>query len=91
MEEQKKSLTWEDMDVIAEILYEQNPDVSPAQISNEDIRQKVIKIDEFSDLQPPEVSELYVSAISTRWVGLRHGVKSPEDWYQNWNIKDVCP
>ena len=91
MEKQTKPLTWEDMDTIAEILYEQYPDVSPAQISNEEIRQKVITINGFfSDLSEDKIC-LYLSNIATRWIGLRHGVKSTEDWYLNWNIKDVCP
>ena len=91
MEEQTKPLTWKDVDAIAEILYEQCPDESPAQLSNAKIHEKVINIDGFSsDLSKDKIS-LYLSAIATRWIGLRHGIKSPEDWPQYWNIKEVCP
>jgi Fe-S-cluster formation regulator IscX/YfhJ len=80
-------LTWDDYDELGRLLAKKHPDISPRDLSKEEIIQKVKELDGFSCPEPDDI-DTYLTFITTRWNHHRWGGSNA--WYPT-RIGDICP
>jgi Fe-S-cluster formation regulator IscX/YfhJ len=80
-------LTWDDYDELGRLLAEKYPDISPRDLSKEEIIQKVKELEGFSCPEPDDI-DVYLTFITTRWNHHRWGGSNA--WYPT-HIGDICP
>ncbi|MCL2186840.1 MAG: Fe-S cluster assembly protein IscX [Treponema sp.] len=72
-----KDLTWNDTDEIARALWEKYPNIPAVALSNEEIREKVIALDNFNDTPHPRY-DVYLASIQRKWIMAGHGEYAEE-------------
>lgn len=63
----KAKLTWTDVEDIGLALYEQNPDRDPLTVRFTEMRDLVMRLDDFEPLEGQSVNEQILEAIQKHW------------------------
>jgi FeS assembly protein IscX len=72
-----KHLTWDDSEEIAQALWEKYPNIPAVALDDEEIREKVIALDNFNDTPYPKYS-VYLAGIQRSWIMAGHGKYAEE-------------
>jgi len=73
------SFGWLDIDVIAELLHENHPDVDPYAVRFPDLRAMVKALPGFAELPGHPVNERILESIQARWIEEREDSRENRD------------